>query len=82
MGKYKDNEAVQKMWQDYQVGIFDEAKIPEGFAVAKFLDTAEVEWLPSLANVLTNDGKVDTKNLILANPTRFPEHTKAEERKL
>ncbi|VDM75957.1 unnamed protein product [Strongylus vulgaris] len=122
-GKYKDDEAVQKMWQEYQVGllsnrihqsplahlqsdagfadsmfiylpadkieyfsdlvqIFDEAKIPKGFAVAKFLDTVEVEWLPSLANVLTNDGKVDTKSLILANPTRFSEHAKIEERKL
>ncbi|KHJ94399.1 hypothetical protein OESDEN_05669 [Oesophagostomum dentatum] len=64
------------------VQIFDEAKIPEGFAVSKFLDTVEVEWLPPMTNPLTNNGKVDTRKLLAANPTRYTHHTELEERKL
>ncbi|KHJ89416.1 hypothetical protein OESDEN_10761 [Oesophagostomum dentatum] len=64
------------------VQIFDEAKIPEGFAVSKFLDTIEVEWLPPMTNPLTNNGKVDTRKLLAANPTRYTHHTELEERKL
>ncbi|KAK6745815.1 hypothetical protein RB195_012123 [Necator americanus] len=112
--KYKNDEAVQKMWNEYQQGlsanngpqqsasshiqsnsgyatnrfiyipsqkidyfsqlmqIFDEAKLPASFAIAKFLDTVEVEELPSIANIFVGE-KYYTKSLVVENPMQFRE---------
>ncbi|EYC36624.1 hypothetical protein Y032_0873g2804 [Ancylostoma ceylanicum] len=63
------------------IRIFYEANLPEGFAVAKFLDTVRVEWISHLANPLTSRENSYPTSLLVANPTRFPELSKLEERR-